>query len=41
LSPNQQKLPVPALRSAQDDDSVGGLTKNILNKLALMRRNPG
>src|SRR5271156_3031426 len=28
-------------RSAQDDDSVGVLTKNTLNKLALMRHGPG
>ena len=28
-------------RSAQDDDSVGSLTKNILNKLALMVLRPG
>jgi hypothetical protein len=28
-------------RSAQDDDFVGGLTKNIQNKLALMGLRPG
>jgi hypothetical protein len=28
-------------RSAQDDDFVGILTENILNKLALMGRSPG
>ena len=28
-------------RSAQDDDSVGVLTKNILDKLALMGLRPG
>jgi hypothetical protein len=28
-------------RSAQDDDFVGVLTKNILNKLALMGHSPG
>ena len=28
-------------RSAQDDDSVGVLTKNTLNKLALVGRRPG